>query len=281
MEPCQKSRVEVLPSSLSVRGGRPVGRLRSISRFEALRGLDGRSGDPGKDGKDGKDGLDGKDGERGDKGTKGDPGEVTVKTVKVIGPKGDKGDQGKQGNKGETGDKGEQGDKGKQGDKGEQGKEGKQGKQGETGEKGGKSDHRWDGTKLRFQKPDGRWGKEVDLKGDRGISGGMAIPSDDATGLATIEAEVEPSSTGTLESTDFTSLLAARYFLLAWTDSGKVDFMDITITKQTGEFDSQVFARFGTVKIRIEPALVTSNLSFQVLNGEAEKVYLKASRVFF
>lgn len=32
-------------------------------------------------------------------------------------------------------------------------------------------DHQWKGTKLRFQKPDGDWGKFTDLKGDPGKAG--------------------------------------------------------------------------------------------------------------
>lgn len=32
--------------------------------------------------------------------------------------------------------------------------------------------HRWIGTALQFQQPDGSWGKLVNLKGDRGVPGG-------------------------------------------------------------------------------------------------------------
>jgi hypothetical protein len=39
------------------------------------------------------------------------------------------------------------------------------GPEGPPGPKGDKPDHKWDGTKLRFEKPDGEWGEEVDLRG--------------------------------------------------------------------------------------------------------------------
>jgi len=64
--------------------------------------------------------------------------------------------------------------KNKVGPQGEQGPMGPQGPQGEPGPKGDKGDppaHQWRGTKLRFENPDGSWGKFVDLKGDKGETG--------------------------------------------------------------------------------------------------------------
>lgn len=46
---------------------------------------------------------------------------------------------------------------------------------GEQGPKGDKPDHEWKGTKLRFEKPDGSWGKFVDLKGADGKGGTVFI----------------------------------------------------------------------------------------------------------
>jgi hypothetical protein len=51
------------------------------------------------------------------------------------------------------------------------GKPGKDGEDGEDGEKGDKPKHKWDGTKLYFEKPDGTWGRGVDLKGKQGMPG--------------------------------------------------------------------------------------------------------------
>lgn len=48
---------------------------------------------------------------------------------------------------------------------------------------GPRPDHQWDGTRLRFEEPDGRWGKWVDLVGPRGAqgSGGGVRPFTPAT----------------------------------------------------------------------------------------------------
>lgn len=53
------------------------------------------------------------------------------------------------------------------------GKDGKDGKDGIKGEKGDKPDHKWVGTKLSFENPDGTWGKEVDLRGKDGKNGSV------------------------------------------------------------------------------------------------------------
>lgn len=45
------------------------------------------------------------------------------------------------------------------------------GLQGEIGLKGDKPKHRWKGTKLQFEKPDGTWGQLIDLKGNTGLTG--------------------------------------------------------------------------------------------------------------
>lgn len=55
------------------------------------------------------------------------------------------------------------------------GADGRDGVDGKDGERGPMPDHEWKGTSLRFQKPDGTWGKFVDLRGPtgaRGLSGG-------------------------------------------------------------------------------------------------------------
>jgi hypothetical protein len=72
------------------------------------------------------------------------------------------------GEKGNTGAKGEPGQPGQKGDAGPKGNPGLQGEKGNTGDVGPAPKHEWCGTKLRFEKPDGTWGKLVDLKGDKG-----------------------------------------------------------------------------------------------------------------
>lgn len=53
---------------------------------------------------------------------------------------------------------------------------GQAGEQGEKGEKGDKPAHEWDGTKLRFENPDGSWGEYVDLEGPQGPKGEKGDP---------------------------------------------------------------------------------------------------------
>jgi len=103
------------------------------------------------------DGIEQIKGQKGNKGDKGDEGETGKEGKK--GDKGDKGETGKEGKKGDKGDKGETGREGKKGDKGDKGEKGEEGK------KGSKPKHKWKGTKLSFEKPDGVWGKFVDLQG--------------------------------------------------------------------------------------------------------------------
>jgi hypothetical protein len=81
------------------------------------------------------------------------------------------GKAGIQGATGKTGPQGPQGPPGPRGPKGDRGFQGEQGPRGFRGEAGPSPEHRWTGTALQFKKPDGSWGKQVNLKGDRGVSG--------------------------------------------------------------------------------------------------------------
>ena len=94
------------------------------------------------------------------------------------GPKGDKGDDGRDGidgKDGRDGIDGKDGKDGKDGRDGIDGKDGKDGKDGTKGEKGDPPDHKWDGTKLSFQHPDGSWGKKVDVRGPKGEVGSSKV----------------------------------------------------------------------------------------------------------
>lgn len=100
--------------------------------------------------RDGRDGRDGLDGERGE------PGEP--------GPRGERGPAGPVGPVGPKGADAIARD-------GARGPQGPQGPQGPPGEPGPAPRHQWDGTKLRFENPDGSWGRKVDLEGPRGPQG--------------------------------------------------------------------------------------------------------------
>ncbi len=123
----------------------------------------GLPGEPGQDGKDGKDGVAGEQGKQGEQGSKGDQGER--------GPQGDVGPQGPIGPEGPQGVPGNAGRDGKVGARGPAGKPGADGEDGTQGPVGPMPDHQWSGTQLRFEEPDGSWGKYVDLKGPQGQPG--------------------------------------------------------------------------------------------------------------
>jgi hypothetical protein len=134
----------------------------SILRARApVPGPQGPQGDTGPQGEPGIQGPQGLAGLPGETGPQGIPGER--------GAKGDKGDKGPQGIKGAQGLAGSPGPKG---EKGEQGERGPKGEKGEKGDTGPAPRHEWSGTRLRFEQPDGKWGKFTDLRGPHGLSGG-------------------------------------------------------------------------------------------------------------
>lgn len=78
-----------------------------------------------------------------------------------------------------TGPSGPAGPQGPRGQDGPPGPRGEQGPPGPTGPMSPMPDHQWDGTRIRFEEPDGTWGKYVDLQGRPGQSfsgggGGMS-----------------------------------------------------------------------------------------------------------
>lgn len=84
------------------------------------------------------------------------------------------GRDGKTGPRGDTGDTGPPGERGLKGDLGPfglLGRQGEQGPRGDTGDTGPVPAHKWDGTKLAWEKPGGGFGRSVNLKGDTGGRG--------------------------------------------------------------------------------------------------------------
>lgn len=50
--------------------------------------------------------------------------------------------------------------------------------------------HRWKGTQLQFERPDGEWGESVDLQGDKGPPGrdgigGVVVQTGGGSGAGT------------------------------------------------------------------------------------------------
>ena len=129
-----------------------------VAQTRKLEGPQGAAGPQGERGEVGPQGAIGPQGERGEVGPQG-----------AIGPRGERGEVGPQGAAGRDGIDGAQGATGPQGEAGPQGEKG------EKGDTGPAPDHQWDGSKLRFRKPDGKWGKYVDLRGPKGEGGKTVV----------------------------------------------------------------------------------------------------------
>jgi len=161
-------------------------------RFDALEAITPQKGDNGERGEKGDKGDKGERGEKGEQGERGIKGDIGLK-----GDKGERGEAGKNGLKGDNGDKGDAGKDGKDGKDGRDGINGKDGRNGADGltikgDKGDKPNHEWKGTSIRFELPDGKWGKFVDLQGRDGIgrflggaSGLQVITSSDSSIVVT------------------------------------------------------------------------------------------------
>jgi hypothetical protein len=126
-------------------------------------------------GRHGTDGVTGLKGEKGDKGDKGDQG--------TQGVQGELGTAGLRGLQGEHGAQGQKGLKGLDGISGGLGGQGEKGEKGEKGDKGDVPNHKWVGESLQFEKPDGSYGKLVNLKGSDTGSGGFVGGGPSSAGI--------------------------------------------------------------------------------------------------
>lgn len=167
-----------------------------MSHYRPRDGKDGLPGTHGKDGRDGEQGPIGPAPEHDWVGTNlrfQNPDGTWGEFVDLEGPKGERGDPGRDGVDGKNGADGKDGADGARGSRGPAGADG------DDGERGPMPDHQWNGTKLRFEEPDGEWGPYVDLKGDKGDKGstgangapgaqGPQGPKGDPGGPANLEA---------------------------------------------------------------------------------------------
>lgn len=120
-------------------------------------------------------GIRGPKGEKGEKGEQGNPGVNGVKGDP--GPAGKDGRNGKDGVNGKDGKDGRNGIDGVNGAPGADGKDGRDGKDGQDGAKGDTPAHEVKGQRIRFENPDGSWGRWA-LLGSRSITsvGGGGSP---------------------------------------------------------------------------------------------------------
>lgn len=125
-------------------------------------------------------------------------------------------------------------EKGPKGDKGDKGDKGKTGSKGDTGDTGPAPEHKWRGTKLQFQHPDGSWGDLVDLKGKEGKGGASFVSvSSQTTTSGSPEAVVGAIDfTWTGEQLDRIDLPDGSHKLYTYTD-GKIMRLDHNQATQT------------------------------------------------
>lgn len=139
-------------------------------RFDALESITPQKGDKGDKGDKGERGERGEKGEQGEQGIRGNDGKDGVNGERGIqGAKGERGERGADGANGKDGLNGKDGKDGKDGINGRDGVDGLSIK-GDKGEQGDIPRHEWKNTSIRFELPDGKWGKFVDLQGRDGIS---------------------------------------------------------------------------------------------------------------
>jgi hypothetical protein len=191
---------EALTTSIMVLISR---RLRQAE--EMLRSISKQAGPAGPQGPMGEQGIPGPTGKTGAPGT--------------CGPQGFRGLQGDTGTRGATGATGAGGAQGQAGKDGAQGQAGKDGAQGEKGDTGPAPKHEWQGTKLRFARPDGKWGKLVDLKGEKGekgLGGGtVVIRGGSATSGGGSMADLMPGNP-IVEPTGIAVVQAGTWVNLSW-----------------------------------------------------------------
>lgn len=146
--------------------------LKELLDGSAYRGRRGRRGTRGDVGEVGTDGPTGETGASGKRGATGAPGSH--------GKHGDDGIQGKRGIQGVTGLTGRAGELGRAGLKGDKGD------QGDQGEVGPRPRHKWEGTRLSFEQPDGSFGRSVNLLGPGGGRGASGRGSSANPGFSSI-----------------------------------------------------------------------------------------------
>lgn len=182
------------------------------------------------------------------------------------GPAGVDGIAGRDGKDGLDGKDGRDGKDGLDGTDGKDGRDGRDGTDGKDGAVGPAPKHEWRGTKLRFQQPDGSWGKLVDLQGPKGergptgySAGGGFDPS--GTGGAGFDPSGLPMAAAVPLPSEVIVQQGGAWVRATWTQM--VDWMDQSLSN--GE---RVMVNGERVTVNGERVTVAS----VTVNGESVKV---------
>lgn len=206
-----------------------------------------------------------------------------------VGPVGERGPAGETGPVGATGERGPIGLDGPAGKTGERGERGPVGAAGTTGEKGEKGDtgpapkHEWQGTKLRFERPDGKWGKLVDLKGEAGTEGKTVIVrggvSSAGAGLDSLlpgAAGVEPAGVAVLQGGQWVNMPWSAFLPII---AGAVD-MGVEMSRRTDFVGEDVIYRGEAVPGASENAAVWRIKRIQFVSGDVSETWASGAADF-
>ena len=138
---------------------------------------------------------------------------------------------------------------------GPQGEIGPRGLQGKQGEKGDSPQHEWLGTRLRFQNPDGTWGKSVELKGpegkkgDRGFNGGTFVSESQGTSLDFLSKKsltINANETKVIDTIPLASFRILEYTFSAFNMTElKTKGLKMLVKYSETSLNDQVFGRIG------------------------------------
>ena len=186
--------------------------------------------------------------------------EAMQAVVDLQGPKGEKGDTGLQGPRGLTGPQGPKGDTGETGAQGPVGPKGATGATGHKGDKGDKIKHKWSGTKLQLENPDGTFDTGVDLKGEKGDTG--------ERGPQGIQGVQGPAGNGQ------SYVVFHQYFIA--TEGQKIFSWNDGYVYPIGINAIKVYLNGARITNRIFYETSGNSITFKVALNEGDKVFIEA-----
>lgn len=209
---------------------------------------------------------------------------------KLKGIQGDRGPQGVQGVQGLKGDKGDKGDSGLEGVDGLDGIDGINGVDGIDGKDGKTPNHKWKGTKLAFEKPNGKMGKFVDLKGPKGgdgviqkIFGGSSSSGGKSLGIKVDGALLTTDTQSINFASGFTVTNGPYGINVTSSSSGLENIVEDTTPQLGGDLDAQnnTIDDVQTVQFNseIDNGSKTTDATITWDNAQKQKVTLTANTI--